>query len=273
MAWRPSGSIASKFLTFRGRRERHERHQPDLRRHRPDGGVNCITVPGQGLNIGSPLKGPLGSQDLSWTSPTSPGVGGGLNPAVADIADYTTSIRPTWSTSNTTAAWTPMSPARITLSLPSTGFRSTRLRIIGPTRAYNLWHHSAINDAFSGIWNHTFSPNFLNEARANAAGWRWNEITSNPQEPFGLPNDSVGQIGSINCRTSARRDRASSTSGPTTIATSPPRLLGNHSIKFGGELTRLYYLNEAPVQCAAQFRLLQHLGLPERCAAIRVRHL
>jgi len=54
----------------------------------------------------------------------------------------------------------------------------------GPARPQNLWHHSQINDAFSLIWNHTFSPTLINQARANAAGWRWNEVTSNPQAPL-----------------------------------------------------------------------------------------
>src|SRR6202012_3754195 len=65
----------------------------------------------------------------------------------------------------------------------------------GTLRSANLYHHSAINDAFTVLWNHTLSPSLLNEARANAAGWRWNEITSNPQEPFGLPQDNLGNIG------------------------------------------------------------------------------
>jgi hypothetical protein len=42
-------------------------------------GVNCRTIPGQGLNLGSPWTTPLGTQDLTWSSPTSPGVGGGLS--------------------------------------------------------------------------------------------------------------------------------------------------------------------------------------------------
>ena len=54
---------------------------------------------------------------------------------------------------------------------------------------YQLFNHSQVNDAFSVIWNHIFSPTFLNEARANAAGWRYNEVDSNPQAPFGLPQD------------------------------------------------------------------------------------
>jgi len=65
-------------------------------------------------------------------------------------------------------------------------------------RAYDIFHHRQINDAFSVIWNHTFSPTLLNELRANAAGWRWNEVTDNSQSPVGFPSDGITQIGSIN---------------------------------------------------------------------------
>ncbi len=116
----------------------------------------------------------------------------------------------------------------------------------GSIRSYNLYHHNAINDAFSLIWNHIISPTFLNEARANAAGYRWNEITDNPQEPFGLPTDSIGAIGSI-ATTSLGSFGAPGPSDVNQwtysyrdIAT---KIVGNHTIKFGGELTRLYYLN------------------------------
>jgi hypothetical protein len=64
-------------------------------------------------------------------------------------------------------------------------------------RGYDVFHHSQINNAFSGIRDHTFSSDFLNELRFNAAGWRWNEISSNPQAPIGFPTDFIEQTGSI----------------------------------------------------------------------------
>src|SRR5271165_5352264 len=67
----------------------------------------------------------------------------------------------------------------------------------GGARAYNKFYHDQVNESFAGIWNHTFSPTLLNEARVNAAGWRWNEVNSNPQSPVGLPTDSIGNLGSI----------------------------------------------------------------------------
>jgi Carboxypeptidase regulatory-like domain len=210
-------------------------------------GVNCRTIPGQGLNIGSPITTGLGKQDLTWTSAGNPGVGGGLAD-IADIAEYTT-VNPTQTVGDQyngridadatkkdhiafAIYWVPLSVTNYT----------------GSIRPYNLYHHDQINDAFSVIWNHIFSPTFLNEARANAAGWRWNEINSNPQEPFGLPQDNIDAIGSIQASNLGNFGAP----GPSVlnqwtysykdVAT---KILGNHTVKFGGEATRLYYLNEA----------------------------
>ena len=89
--------------------------------------------------------------------------------------------------------------------------------------AYQLFHHSQVNDAFAGIWNHIFSPTFLNEARANAAGWRYNELQDNPQAPFGLPQDqllgspNIGNIGIGNSGSAGAR--SSTISGPTATKT------------------------------------------------------
>ena len=53
-------------------------------------GVNCNTIAGQGLNIGSPLTTGLGKQDLTYVNNSSPGVGSGLS-NVPDITQYTIS--------------------------------------------------------------------------------------------------------------------------------------------------------------------------------------
>src|SRR5450631_4263280 len=67
----------------------------------------------------------------------------------------------------------------------------------GPARAANLWHHSALNKSYAALWNHIFSSTILNEARFNVAGWDWNEIESNPQEPWGLPTDNIDDMGTV----------------------------------------------------------------------------
>lgn len=245
----PAGSIAATFLTFPGAGVSAagmiNATCADIGLAE---GTNCITIPGQGLNIGSPLKTPLGTQDPGWTSPTNPGVGGGLDPTTADIAEYTT-LNPTNVVDqqyNGRVDADATNKDHLTFAIYWVPADQTYYN--SSDRSYNLWHHSVINDAFSGIWNHTFSPTFLNEARANAAGWRFNEVAGNPQAPFGLPTDSIGSLGGaginlasfgaggpgvLNQWTYSYRD----------IAT---KVLSKHTVKFGGELTRLYYLNANP---------------------------
>src|SRR5260370_35757118 len=154
-------------------------------------GVQCRTIPGQGLDIGSPLKTAAGTHDPGYVSSGHPGVGGGLD-GVADIAQFST-VNPTKQTYvqyNGRMDANVTSRDRLTFAIYWVPADVTNYQ--GPIRSANLWHHSATNNAFSGLWNHTFSPTLLNEARFNAPGWRWNEVTTNPQDPFGLPQTNLG---------------------------------------------------------------------------------
>lgn len=205
-------------------------------------GVNCVTIPGQGLNIGSPLTTGLGTQDLTYNGSGSPGTGGGLS-NVADIAKYTIS-NPTSSdfkqyNGRLDADVTKKDHASFAIYwVPAS--TSTHNGVLG----YQLFNHDQVNDAFSVIWNHIFSPNFLNEARANAAGWRYNELGSNPQAPFGLPQDSITQIGSITIGSfgvPAPNHLDQWTYGYKDVAT---KVLHSQTMKFGFDFTRLYYLND-----------------------------
>src|ERR1700761_4844055 len=88
----PSGSIAFTYLNFKGSGVlgtvigsatcKDDAHLTE--------GVNCVTIPGQGLNIGSPLTSGLGTQDLTYVSTSNPGIGSGLS-NVADVALYSIS--------------------------------------------------------------------------------------------------------------------------------------------------------------------------------------
>jgi hypothetical protein len=243
----PAGSIASKYLTFPGGTVSTTGIITNNETCATIGlveGVNCRTIAGQGLNIGSPLTTPLGTMDptASGTS-VNPGVGSGLT-NVADIADYAT-------TSPFTSYYRQYN-GRLDANVTSKDHVAFAIYWVpqgntsynGGSRAYNLFHHDQINEAMSVIYNHTFSPTFLNEARANAAGWRWNEITSNPQSPVGLPSDQVNQIGSINLNqfgSSLGSVLNQWTYGYKDVAT---KVAGGHTIKFGGEFTNLHYLSD-----------------------------
>jgi hypothetical protein len=250
----PSGSIAAQYLGFPGAAPASVGMIPvNCASAGLTEGQNCITVPGQGLNIGSPLNKPLGSQDLTWSGPSNPGVGGGLTPGVADIAEY--------STSTPSTAVNQQFNGRLDADVTNRDHATFAIYWVpqdqtffnGAARGYNLWHHSQINDAFTGIWNHTFSPNLLNEARANAAGWRWNEITSNPQEPFGLPNDAIGNIGGITLQNFGAPGPSNFDQWTYNYKDTATWVLQRHTIRFGGELTRLNYLNSAPYAARPNF--------------------
>ncbi|HEY6491560.1 MAG TPA: carboxypeptidase regulatory-like domain-containing protein [Terracidiphilus sp.] len=249
----PSGSIASKYLTFKGEGVAAAGLvQATCAQIGLIEGTNCATTTG-GLDVGSPVKGALGTQDATYGGSTSsPGVGGGLD-GVPDMALFN-SVDPT-----TTAQQ--QYNGRLDTNVRQNDHLAFAIYWVpvstttyeGPVRSANFWHHSQVNDAFSIIWNHTFSSTLLNQARANAAGWRWNEIDSNPQEPFGLPQDNIDNMGSLAGNNNFQYFGAP---GPSNynqwtydyndVLT---KVLGRHSLKTGGDVTRLYFLNN-PVYAA-----------------------
>ncbi|HEX3660473.1 MAG TPA: TonB-dependent receptor [Acidobacteriaceae bacterium] len=209
-------------------------------------GVNCNTTNG-GLDVGSPLRSAAGTQDLTYGgSANAPGVGGGLD-GIPDLAYFNT-VDPTTTSQaqyNGRLDADISSKDRLTFTIYWVPLDTTDYN--GPVRSANLWHHSQVNDAFALIWNHTFSATLLNQARANAAGYRWNEVASNPQEPFGLPQDNLDDIGSANMSNAYFGAPGPSVLNQWTYSYNDvlTKVWGKQNIKAGGELTRLYYLNEA----------------------------
>ena len=242
----PANSIAGTYLSFPGAAVvASSQVDQSCANVGLNEGVNCRTIPGQGLNLGSPLTGARGSQDLTWQNQTNPGVGSGLT-NTADIAFYNT-LNPTTQVGdqyNGRLDGDVTKKDHISFAIYWVPFNKTNFN--GSNRSYNLYHHTQTNDAYTAIYTHIFSPSFLNEARANDAGWRWNEVTSNPQEPFGLPTAQVDQLGNITTNTFP----AFGAPGPSnfnqhtyTYKDVATKIVSNHTIKFGGEVNRLYYLN------------------------------
>jgi hypothetical protein len=245
----PSGSLASTYLNFTGSRVSSIGQltvtcaQIGLVQD-----STCNQVNG-GLNVGTPLTGALGAQDLSWVSNSQPGVGSGLG-STPDIADYYTSGPNEVSEGqyNGRIDALPTQKDRIMFTLYWVPVTTTS--DYPSAREYDLYHHSAVNDAFAVIWDHTFSPTLVNEARANAGGWRWNEITDNPQEPFGLPGDGFDPIGNASLNYFGGAYPSVFNQWTYTYSDVLTKTAGRHNIKFGGSDTRLYYLNEATYNVA-----------------------
>jgi len=245
----PSGSIAAKYLSFPGSGVVSiGTNNVTCANAGLTEGVNCRTIPGQGLNLGTPLTAGLGTQDTGWTTSTNPGTGGDGNGGsnnlgtVADIANYVTSSTTNFSKNQYNGRLDANVTDRDRIAFAIYWVPQSTTFLNGPARAYNLFHHSQINQAFSVIWDHTISPTFLNEFRTNAAGWRWNEINSNPQSPVGLPSDHIDQIGSITLNSFGPNVGSILNQWTYSYKDVATKILGRHTIKFGGELTRLFYL-------------------------------
>ena len=212
-------------------------------------GVNCAQITSGsgaplGLDVGSPLTTGLGLQDLTYGgNPNTPGVGGGLD-GIPDIALFNTLNPTTVSQSQYNGRLDADVTPKDRLSFTIYWVPSTTTDYNGPIRSQNLWHHSVVNDATSLIWTHTFSPSLLNQARANAAGWRYDELASNPQEAFGLPQANIANIGSATPEYFGAPGPGQYNQWTYSYNDVLTKILGRHSIKVGGELTRLFYLNE-----------------------------
>ena len=256
----PSGSTAAKYLSFPG--------NGPVGTLNPNAtcanaglteGVNCRTIPGQGLNLGTPLASALGTQDNGWTGPTHPGTGGdgsgGANNLgnAADIANYSF-VNPTKFSAN-------QYNGRLDGNITERDRLSFTLYYVplskdnfNGDRAYDVFHHTQINEAFAGIWDHTISPTFINEFRTNAAAWRWNEIASNSQSPVGLPTDFIETIGSITINSFGPNVGSILNQWTYTFKDVATKIKGRHTIKFGGEVTRLFYLQECAGCGVPQYR-------------------
>jgi Carboxypeptidase regulatory-like domain/TonB dependent receptor len=229
---------------------------------------NCSAVTG-GLNIGTPLNPtlfplgvigpapgyPTGGEDPGWTKSSNPGTGGdgsggpGNLGTIADITSYIT----TNPTTKTEVQYNGRLDADVT-GKDRIGFAiywvPVETSFLNGARAYDVFHHTQINEALSGIWNHTFSPTMLNEARFNAAGWRWNEIESNPGVQLGVPSANIDGIGSISINKFGPPVGSILDQWTYSWKDVATKIIQRHTLKFGGELTRLFYLNQC-VGCAA----------------------
>jgi len=238
--------IASKYLSYKGEGVSSSSLIPETcAQIGLNEGKNCATT-ANGLDIGSPLKIGVGKQDPTYGgSSGTPGVGGGLD-GIADIGYFNTVDPSTVSQKQYNGRLDSDVTSKDHLSFAIYWVPVDSSFYNGPTRSANFWHHSQVSDAFSVIWNHTFSASLLNEARANAAGWRWNEITSNPQAPFGLPEDNFDNAGTTGNNGGIQFLGAPGPSNLNQWTYSYndvlTKIVGRHSIKAGGELTRLYYL-------------------------------
>jgi hypothetical protein len=217
-------------------------------------GPYCHEIPGQGLDLGSPLTNGIGLHDPSYISASQPGFGSGLN-GVADIQFLQNIPNPSNSDEvqyNGRVDFNPTSKDLIAFSIYYVPTSSTSFNGSG-VREANFFNHQVLNEAFTTLWDHTFSPTLVNEARANAAGWRWKDLQLNPNAPWGLPpinfsngfntNPVIGTAALQGFGIGAPGTFDQWTYGLKDVLT---KVHGSHNLKMGGEVTRLLFVDNSP---------------------------
>jgi hypothetical protein len=216
--------------------------------------TQCQNTSG-GLNLGSPLTSGLGKSDPTFGLAATPyGVGNGLT-NTPDVAFLQTNSP----TTNTNAQYNGRLDYQATQrDLIFFGIYWTPVyneSYSGPAYSANLLKQYSLAQSWDGVWNHTLSPSLLNEARVGGGGWKWNELTSNPQAPFGLPtaNFSLNGVNDYNGFGSNATLQNFGPFAPSVFNqfTHSYRdtltwIKGSHSIKFGFDIAHAEFLDTAP---------------------------
>jgi hypothetical protein len=240
-----NGSIARKLLSFPG--------------ETPVNGTfisrSCASVglpstqcrdTAHGLDLGSPLTTALGTADPTYGQPGTPyGIGSGFD-GVPDV-QYLETQSPTVNTNS-------QYNGRIDYQVTSKDLVAFSIYWVpvysqfynGPAFPANLWNHSSLAQSWTGMYTHTFSATVLNEARFGASGWKWNEITSNPQEPWGLPTDYIDGIGSVGVQNFGAAGPSVFNQMTYDARDTLSVVHGSHYLKFGGDVSWVHFLDEAP---------------------------
>jgi hypothetical protein len=263
-----SGSIANKFLTIDGAAAQYTKileGASDSHACADIGliqGTNCNFIQGEGLDLGKPLTSALGTTDPSYAALSNgvytPGLGGdgtgSYDNNMDGVADmfYVATKGPNNQTNQ-------QFNGRVDYQATSKDLLAANLYYVpvtsvsynGPYRAYNYFNHKATNYSTGLMWDHTFSGNTLNQARVDMAGWKWNELTENPQTPYGLPDAHISDgIKGINSFSSAEYQIFGPSVGSVfdqwtlSYKDTLTKVIGSHNMKFGGQATRLAYLDE-----------------------------
>jgi hypothetical protein len=186
-----SGTLSSQILNFPGEGAAYSKVLPSTCSQAGyTVSTNCQPA-GTGLDVGSLLTTAPGNSDPTYGQPASPlGIGNGLD-GIPDI-QFVQTINPTTNVEtqyNGRLDFQATNNDRITFSVYWVPNDVTFYN--GQARAANLWNTDRLNYSGALLWDHTFGPSLINEARVNISRWYYNELASNPQEPWGLPQDTI----------------------------------------------------------------------------------
>jgi len=123
-------------------------------------------------------------------------------------------------------------------------------------RQYNTFNTDGKNETAALLWTRTINPTAINEARMNVTRWYFDELKSNPQAPFGLPQVFI-VLPPGNC---CNKFGAGFPFGPGVFFQTKyvfrdtfSKVLGTHVMKFGGEISKEQNTNVNTGQARPQY--------------------
>jgi hypothetical protein len=248
-------SVASQLLGFPGVKPVYNLIIPQTCAGVGLAPTQCQYTSSGGLDLGSPLKNGLGNSDPSFGLPATPyGIGSGFD-GVPDV-EFLQTNSPNVNINAQYNGRIDYHPTQLDLVAFSIYWTPDyNLSYNGPAYSANLFRHYSLAQAWSGIWDHNFSSSMLNELRVGGSGWKWNELTSNSQEPFGLPDANFQPNGTnvYNGFGSGGQLQGFGPPGPSVFnqftysyRDTLTWIRGSHSIKFGTDVTHVKFLDTAP---------------------------
>ena len=231
-----TGNVSAGLLSFPGEGATYTAVLPSTCAQANLPSTNCQAA-GTGLDIGSFSKVGYGVLDPTFGANATPyGVGGGLD-GIPDI-QFVQTANPTINTAtqyNGRLDFQATHNDLLTFSVYWVPNDTTDYQ--GQARAANLWHSDRLNYSGAFLWNHTFSSTLINEARFNVSRWWFNELNSNPQEPWGLPNDTItGLPGTTCCINYGAPGPGIFYKTAYNIRDTVTKVFSQHSVKFGVDI-------------------------------------
>jgi hypothetical protein len=231
-----TGNISGALLGFPGEGASYTTVLPSSCAQANFPAANCQTA-GTGLDIGSLLTSPRGTPDSTFGQTATPfGVGNGLD-GIPDI-QFVQTANPTINAAtqyNGRMDFQATHNDLITFSVYWVPNDTTNYQ--SQVRAANLWHSDRLNYSGALLWNHTFSSTLINEARFNVSRWWFNELNSNPQEPWGLANDTItGLPGATCCVTYGAPGPGIFYKTAYNVRDTVTKIFNQHSVKFGVDI-------------------------------------
>jgi hypothetical protein len=203
--------------------------------------TQCRDLAG-GLDLGSPLTTPLGTTDPTFGRPGTPfGIGNGFD-GIPDAVRLVTATP----TRNVNAQYNGRIDFQATqkdLIAFSLYTVPTKTDSINRNRALGAWKRVNHAQSWTGIWNRAFSATLLNEARFGMSGWSFDQLSTNPQLPWGLPTASIDAYGQVSFAGWGVNGPGVFDQGTWTARDTLTKLYGRHSIKTGGEFSRSKFLD------------------------------